>query len=153
MQSDIGTASWYDDKNALFLVINAQLPSLNEYVGKCRANAHVGAKFKNETEEVICAEILQSRAAGILRAIRPEEYPLQIEILWRESSERRDVDNIKSAAKFIMDALKKSGIIEDDGQKYVRQIYDRVTVNKKKKTAVFVKFIPASAAKTKQKNL
>lgn len=36
-----------------YFMINAKLPSLNEYINACRRNKYQGAKFKRDVEEVI----------------------------------------------------------------------------------------------------
>ena len=49
---------------------------------------------------------------------------------WIEPNKRRDKDNIASAKKFIIDALVKSGILENDGWKNVIGFSDRFSVDK-----------------------
>ena len=43
-----------------------------------------------------------------------------------EKTKRRDVDNIQSAQKFILDALQHFSIIKNDSRKYVKQIHHTV---------------------------
>ena len=43
---------------------------------------------------------------------------------WHERTKRRDPDNIASAKKFVLDALVKNGVLEDDSRKYVKGFYD-----------------------------
>ena len=112
-----------------YFIIEAQLPSLNEYQNACRSNPIVGAKFKEDTENIILWALLQAK--HYKTAHRVKEYPVQIKITWHEMDKRRDVDNIKSAAKFILDAMTKSGLIKDDGRRFVSQIYDHVVDDKK----------------------
>lgn len=100
--------------------IKAKLPSLNEYTRACRTHRMVGAKFKEEVEEVIGWYIKQAQTAGTLSAI---EKPCEIYIDWNEKTKRRDVDNIQSSQKFILDALQKYGILKNDSRKYVKQIH------------------------------
>ena len=45
-------------------------------------------------------------------------------MVYHEPDRRRDVDNIYSANKFILDALRKAGIIKNDSQKYVKDVID-----------------------------
>ena len=44
---------------------------------------------------------------------------------------RRDIDNVRFAAKFVLDALVETGVIPNDTQRYVRSISDRFMVNPK----------------------
>lgn len=112
-----------------YFVIEVQLPSLNEYQNACRTHAQSGARFKKKVEEIITWAILKGKNSGTLRKVT--DYPVQIEIEWHEKDKRRDVDNIKSAAKFILDAMTKCGVIKDDGRRYVSQIHDNVIDDKK----------------------
>ena len=121
------------------LIINRQLPSLNDYIHKLNNHYHTGAKFKHEIEDDIIRYIWLSRSAKKLRKVT--EYPVEINIEWHEKDEKRDVDNIKSAAKFILDAMQKVQIIENDGRKFITQIHD--TIVNDKKTFVVVEITTA----------
>lgn len=106
-----------------YFLINMQLPSLNTYTSAQRANKYQGAKFKGEVEEAIGWAIKQGLAKGTLS---PVTEPCEIFIEFYEATKRRDVDNIQSAQKFILDAMVKCGILKDDGRKYVKQIYHHI---------------------------
>lgn len=103
--------------------INAKLPSLNDYIGACRANKYKGATFKRDVEEVIIWAIKQAQAKGTLK---PTDKPCKVIFEWYEKSSRRDADNIASSKKFILDALQKSGIIPNDNQKYIKGFTDEI---------------------------
>lgn len=107
-----------------YFIIKQKLPSLNEYVRACRSNKYQGAKFKADVEEVIGWSIKQAQAAGKLSVMG--ENPCSVYIDWHEKTKRRDVDNIQSAQKYILDALQKCGIINNDSRKYIKQIYHTV---------------------------
>ena len=49
---------------------------------------------------------------------------------WHERTKKRDADNIASAKKFILDALVKNGVLEDDSRKYVKGFYDVIVDDK-----------------------
>lgn len=104
-------------------LINFRLPSLNDYITANRTNKHAGNKFKTDVDESIGWRIKQAKVAGNLT---PKEEPVDILIDFYEPNRRRDVDNIQSATKYILDALVKQGILKNDGRKYVHQIYHRV---------------------------
>ena len=106
-----------------YLYIGMQLPSLNDYINKCRTNPHVGAEFKRQWEENILMWINACVAQGHLRPILT---PCEIVMDFYEKNLRRDVDNIQSAQKYILDALQTAGILPTDGQKWVKQIHHRV---------------------------
>ena len=106
-----------------YFTINRQLPSLNDYQSACRAHWSKGNKFKKELEEEIGWYI---RNAVIKGRLTPVTEQVDILIHWYEKTPKRDTDNIQSATKFILDAMRKGGIIKDDSREYVRQIYHQI---------------------------
>lgn len=112
----------------MYFTINTRLPSMNEVIKDNRSGWQVAAKRKRELEDVIGYYILQAMMKG---TIRPTNKPVIIEIMWHESTKKRDVDNIQSAQKFILDALQKHNIIINDNRKYVKQIYHQVVDDEK----------------------
>lgn len=104
-------------------VINRKLPSLNEWWYSLASNKYMGAKFKREVEEDIGWYIKRALASGTLHKV---EKPVVINFEYHEKTKRRDADNIASAKKFILDALVKQGILEDDSRKYVKGFYDKI---------------------------
>ncbi|ACA63327.1 putative Holliday junction resolvase [Lactobacillus phage c5] len=106
-------------------IINGRLDSLNEYTKACRANRYGANAMKRKNEKKVIEGI---KCAGLKKV---EEYPLNLYIVWYEPNKRRDIDNITFATKFIQDALVKSGILEDDSQKYIVGVLHRVLVDRK----------------------
>lgn len=104
-------------------VIDVKLPSLNEVIAKNRTNRYAGAKYKKNIEEVIGWAIRQALMTKTLHAVTA---PCIIEIEWHEATKRRDVDNIQSSQKFILDAMVENRIIQNDSRKYVKQIYHQI---------------------------
>ena len=86
------------------LIINEKLPSLNEVIRENRANRYAGAKLKKDIESIIGWAIKAAK-------LKPIINPCVIDIEWHEATKRRDVDNIHSSVKFILDALVKNGIL------------------------------------------
>ena len=109
-------------------IIPQKLCSLNEYVAACRSNAYMGAKFKKDVEEVIGWSIRQALASKTLHKV---DKPVIIKMTFSERTKRRDVDNIQSSQKFVLDALVKTGVLVDDSRKYVKQIYHEIIDDKK----------------------
>ena len=109
-------------------VIEAQLPSLNQYQNACRSHWSKGADFKKSFEQEICDYI---RIALYQKKLRRVEKPCEIFIEWHEATKRRDVDNIQSAQKFILDALQTCCIIKKDSRKYVKQIHHTIIDDKR----------------------
>lgn len=96
--------------------IRGKIPSLNEYIGACRTNAHAGARMKSDIEEMI---ILQ------LAHLKPITSPVIIHFLWHERTRRRDKDNVAAGKKFILDALQKSGKLINDNNNYIKGFTDQ----------------------------
>lgn len=121
-------------------IVKAKLPSLNEYIGEMNNNRYKGNRLKKDMMELVQWNIYESANKGKCRKVKPTEYPVELHIEWHEKDRRRDVDNIKSGAKFLLDAMTGIGLIVDDGRKYISQIYDKIIDDKE--TFVVVEIIP-----------
>lgn len=104
-------------------IILGRLPSLNDYTDANRSHWSKGARFKSDVETAIIWQIRGAQNRGTLRPVTKKNV---LYIDWHESDQRRDVDNIVSAKKFILDAMQKAGIIPNDNRKWVANIYDNV---------------------------
>lgn len=107
--------------------IKQKLPSLNEWVAANRSNKYLGAKFKNEVEEVIGWSIRQALTS---KTLYKPTGAVMVRFEWHEKTKRRDADNIASAKKFILDALVKTDVLVDDSRKYVKGFYDVIIDDK-----------------------
>lgn len=108
------------------LIIEGRLPSFNDYISEYRRNKYCDAKYKETTEEVIGLYI---RVAVRNGKLQPVTNPCCAHIEWHEGA-KRDIDNIQSGQKFIFDALQKNGILPNDSQRWVTQIYHKVVRDK-----------------------
>ncbi len=95
-------------------VISDIVPGMNEYIKALNKSRYDGNKLKRATEDFICHCI----KAG-LGKIEPFECVVQVHIRFVEKDRRRDYDNITSGTKFILDAMRKAGVIYNDGQSYL----------------------------------
>lgn len=107
--------------------IKQKLPSLNEWVAANRSNKYLGAKFKNEVEEVIGWNIRNALAS---KSLHKPTGAVMVRFEWHERTKKRDADNIASAKKFILDALVNTGVLVDDSRKYVKGFYDQIIDDK-----------------------
>lgn len=89
-----------------------RLPSLNDYVLACRSNPHAGAMFKRDTDASIGWAIKPAH-------LKPVANPCIVHMVFHEPNQRRDVDNVESAKKFILDALTGCSILQGDSPKWV----------------------------------
>lgn len=124
-------------------VIKQQTPSLNDYQNACRSHWSKGSKFKGEIEEAISWYIKRALLKGTLI---PVSYQVDIVFEWHERTLKRDTDNIQSGQKFIIDAMRSQGIIQNDSRKYVNQIYHQI-IDGSKEDFVVVKLYRAGEVK------
>ncbi len=107
------------------LTIPGTLNNLNNYIAAERANRHKGAKMKASNESIVVAAVWQC-----MRGVQIDK-PVFMEYTWVEKNRRRDLDNISSfGRKVIQDALVAAGVLKDDGWKYVVGFSDRFQVDK-----------------------
>lgn len=99
--------------------IKQRLPSLNDYTKACRGNRYSGANMKKKTEYDIWIYIMQQ-----LKGVHIKR-PVFITFTWIEENGKRDLDNICFAKKFILDALVKAEVLEDDNKSHVSGFTDK----------------------------
>lgn len=108
------------------LTIPARLHSNNEYIASCRRNPHQGAQMKRTDQNTVVWNINTQ-----LRGIRIRK-PVRMLYRWYEPNKRRDLDNISSyGRKVIQDALVACKVLKDDGWKYVVGFSDEFYLDKK----------------------
>lgn len=105
-------------------MIPGRLAGLNEYTESNRTNPRKGNRVKHQ-------EQLRVNLAIRNASLTPIHEPVVILINWYEKDNRRDVDNITAAKKFIMDSLVETKVLKDDSRKYVKQIIDAVYTDTK----------------------
>lgn len=112
-------------KMEYLLTIPSRLDCLNDYIAAERTNRHKGAKMKAENGNAVALAIRRC-----LRGIRIEK-PVYMEYTWYEPNKRRDLDNISSfGRKVIQDALVNAAVLKDDGWRYVVGFSDRFEVDR-----------------------
>jgi len=112
------------------LNINSRLPGLNDFIHAINRNRFVGAKLKKDTERLISWEIKTQLKDVVINK------PVKIKFIWIEENKRRDLDNIYSAHKYILDSLVGMGVLPNDNQKWVTKITDECLIDKKSKVIV-----------------
>ena len=101
------------------VTIPMRLPSLNEYINACRTNKYMANALKKKTQESI---------GWYLRRLPTFKNPVRIKFIWvSKKGDRRDLDNIGFAKKFILDALQECGKLQNDNSKYVVGFIDEFT--------------------------
>lgn len=110
-------------ENENHFIIRGHLPSLNDYINACRSHWRQGALLKQQTDESICWQIKAAKNRG---HVHPVKGPVHVSFEWHESDKRRDLDNVFSAKKYILDAMQQAGIIENDDRKHVVGLSDSI---------------------------
>lgn len=95
--------------------IPGRLASLNDIIAAGNQHRMVGAKLKRDETQRCAWHILQER-------IPIFTGPIRLWIYWYEKNRKRDVDNVASGIKFILDALVETGRIPNDGRRWVHAI-------------------------------
>lgn len=104
-------------------VIPGRLPSFNEYIHACNRAWFIGEGFKKKQLRIIGGCIVAAKVPEFTR-------PVTATFRWFERDKRRDRDNIRSAEKYVMDALKRSRRIKNDTQKWVLDSHHEIAVDK-----------------------
>lgn len=112
-------------------IFDYKYPTLNEYINKCRTHWASGAKMKEESDYATVMLLKLQKAKPI------EEYPVDLVVKWHCKDKRKDVDNIHSSIKFILDGMQKAGIIKEDGRKYISQIYQQIIDDGKEYSEIY----------------
>lgn len=107
--------------------IQLRLPSCNDYIAACRYNRYKAAKMKQDVEEQI---------QWFLKGIPKINKSVFITFTWVEENRKRDLDGICFAKKFILDALQKAGILENDNAVHVKGFVDKFEYADKSKVVV-----------------
>ncbi|NJL77070.1 MAG: hypothetical protein HC892_20715 [Saprospiraceae bacterium] len=100
------------------ITLDGRLPSLNEYIKSLNSHRQNGAKMKRDVEECISWQLV-NQIRGI--ELTP---PLRMCFTWIEASNKRDLDNIAFAKKFILDAMVGIGFLKNDNRKNMRGFQD-----------------------------
>jgi Holliday junction resolvase RusA-like endonuclease len=106
------------------LIIPGRLPGLNEIINSSRTHWAVAAKQKKDAMAYMQAYITICK-------IKPVDGFAEITITCYEPNKHRDADNVQAGAnKLILDALQQAGIIQGDGQKYIKLFQPPVEVDR-----------------------
>lgn len=114
----------WGDQVTYRLIINGRLPNLNDFIRQNNKNRYAGAELKAESQKIVTVAIKQQ-----LRGVKIR-HPVSMRYRWIEKDRRRDLDNISSfGRKVIQDALVDSGVLKDDGWDYIKSFFDDFSVD------------------------
>ena len=103
--------------------IPGRLDGLNQIISANRENKYKGANLKKKNEEVVLQSLLAYK-------VKPVSEPVFLKFHWVEANQKRDMDNIASAKKMILDALVKAGILKNDGWNNIIGFEDTFDIDK-----------------------
>lgn len=94
--------------------IPMRLPGLNEFIEACKIQRGKWNKGNQMKKDV------QNEIAYYLMSLPIFDRPIRIKFIWVSTkSDRRDLDNISFAKKFILDAMQQAGRLKNDDRKHV----------------------------------
>ena len=118
-------------------MIEERLPSLNEYIRMVGFGVGAVAAFKRRWEKKI---------AKYFGGIEKVESPCVVEMRFTEEDkpQKRDLDNVESARKFILDSLVAAGMLPNDTPRWVVAIPSSTDYGEKAKVTVTIREIKES---------
>lgn len=87
---------------------------LNAFIKAVNSHYVIGNRAKQENTDVAAYSAKEAKIRPVVR------YPVMIAFTWYSKNERKDIDNVCFAKKFILDGLVRAGVIENDGRKQIR---------------------------------
>ena len=93
---------------------------MNEIVAMSKRSHYTYSKSKADWTATV-ALCASERGVATFLGVR-------LTLMWVERNKRRDPDNIRAGAKFVLDGLVAAGILENDGWGQVKSISDEFTV-------------------------
>ena len=106
------------------ITIKGELTDLNTYIKALNGNRWSGNTIKQEETLRIVKEVKSQHPEPI------KNYPVKIQYKWYSKDQRKDLDNIAFAKKFVNDGLVMSGILKNDSQRFITGFTDEFYVDK-----------------------
>ena len=105
-------------------VIPGQLPDLNRIINTSKR--HWGG-YAREKRRYTRQVALLAQAAGL----RPISRPISIKFTWICKDRRKDKDNVRVGAKYILDGLVEAGVLRGDGWNQIQGFTDHFGIDRK----------------------
>lgn len=109
------------------LIINGDLPSLNEYTiaNRSKYGKVIGNQVKRDAEQLIGLYIKAQKLTDVHYTM-----PVRIDFRWYMGNAKKDPDNVCFAKKFILDALVRNGVLENDNYSHIKGFTDEFYVDR-----------------------
>lgn len=123
-------------KNMSFtMIIPGRLCGANDIITATNIHRFKGAGIK-KMETKRCA------LAAVVNRLPVFKFPVSVEFHWFEPNKKRDLDNIRYGAKFILDGLRLANKLQNDGWSWVMNMSDKFYVDPKNpRIEVYIKEI------------
>lgn len=105
------------------IVVPGELADLNKYIKAINSHHIVGNRLKQEQTDIVASSCYGQKKVTL--------YPVKIIFSWYSKDQRKDIDNVAFAKKFVLDGMVRAGILENDGRKRVAGFEDRFYIDKK----------------------
>lgn len=99
------------------LVIPGRFPALNEILESSKTHWSV---YREEKETYTTLVKVAAQQAGLC----PVSRPVKVTFFWVEKNKKRDKDNLRAGAKFVLDGLVEAGVLPGDGWRWVQAFED-----------------------------
>lgn len=113
------------------LVIEGQLPDLNEYTRANRTSRFSGNTMKQDASDAVMYYAKKQK-------LKPVYAPCVIEFHWYCRDRKKDKDNVAFAKKFILDGLQSAGVLQQDNWNAIDGFSDKFYLDKDKPRIVVV---------------
>ena len=103
--------------------IDGRMPGYNEQLKAANKNYHKGNQMKQRETE-------RARWSAVAACMPRFDGPVIVRFEWYEPNERRDLDNVAFAKKYILDGLQRARVIPNDNPKHVVGFTDTFGVDR-----------------------
>ena len=107
------------------ILIPGKYPGMNEFISAGNENRYVAANMKKNNQRII--------ELYLIKQLKDVQIPCKIDIKYHffEADQKRDKDNVSGFFhKIFQDALVNTGIIPNDGWKWINSFADTFDVDK-----------------------
>lgn len=123
------------NKKVVEIVIMGDFTSLNEYINAERASRYLAADIKRVNTEQVMKQV--GNVVPLVEVLKP---PYKVSFVWYCVNQKKDIDNISFAKKFIFDGLVEMGVLSSDGWKVIGEFGGEKFVVDKQNPRVLVRF-------------
>ena len=104
-------------------IIDGRLPGQNEIYKALNSHRHSGSRQKKQWTQSIAWMAIGAH-------LKPVTGKCRVRFLWFEPNKRRDYDNIRAGAKFVLDGRVEAKVLEDDGWRVITGLEDQFYTDK-----------------------